>query len=201
MSHWTPFDPYSSARRNRRHASHVRRTVYQLPHGEIEILEYPLHSAFFQPATPFDIYKTLAILPADCIAGLESIFLHGGSNKQESIRDSAVFRFGDYSSNVIMLYPFPRQWLNTPLSRHENRHLWHDLRRAGANMSGGDRSEICHFTPENVRRFYLADVLVHEVGHHVDRVRLQRKSTSRAERFAEAFVDRYGRAVASFWMH
>ena len=50
---------------------------------------------------------------------------------------------------------------------------------------------IYTFTDDSIRRFYLWDVLVHEIGHHVDRFHPDR-SNKRSERFAEWFARTYG---------
>jgi hypothetical protein len=57
-----------------------------------------------------------------------------------------------------------------------------EYERAGAfwrQVTGGWQLE---FAPESLRRFYLNDVLLHEVGHHVNRG--SRKNKRDAEAFA-----------------
>ena len=48
------------------------------------------------------------------------------------------------------------------------------------------------YTLDNLRRFYLEDVLVHEVAHHLDRERIADQKTKEA--FAHAFVQEQLRA-------
>ena len=45
-----------------------------------------------------------------------------------------------------------------------------------------------HYTRENLRDFYLNDVLVHEVAHHIDRERMNDKKAKEA--FAHAYVQK-----------
>ena len=58
-------------------------------------------------------------------------------------------------------------------------------------MAHDGKNWIYRFTDDAIRRFYLWDVLVHEIGHHVDRFHPDR-STKRSERFAEWFARTYG---------
>ncbi len=44
------------------------------------------------------------------------------------------------------------------------------------------------YTLDDLREFFLTDVLVHEIGHHVDRHR--RKDTAAKESYAHAYVER-----------
>lgn len=43
--------------------------------------------------------------------------------------------------------------------------------------------------PDSVQRFYLRDVLIHEIGHHVD---LRNTTTKNRERFADSFARKHG---------
>jgi hypothetical protein len=62
--------------------------------------------------------------------------------------------------------------------------------RAGAVWEQVSRGWVCRFTAESLRSFYLNDVLIHEIAHHVDRH--NRKSDDAAERFAHGFVRMFG---------
>ena len=44
------------------------------------------------------------------------------------------------------------------------------------------------FSLRSLRRFYLYDVLLHELGHHVDK-RADEKNNAARERYAEWFVE------------
>ena len=62
-------------------------------------------------------------------------------------------------------------------------------RRAGAAISEAGTGTEITFNTEALRRFYLNDVLMHEIGHHNDhQLRAQRKR----EGFAEWFAIEYG---------
>ena len=49
---------------------------------------------------------------------------------------------------------------------------------------------------ESLKRFYLQDVLMHELGHHVDSPNFISKSDKKAEGFAEWFASEYGYRLA-----
>lgn len=65
-------------------------------------------------------------------------------------------------------------------------HYWRSCIFLHAYPSDGRR-----FNPTQLRVYFIRNVLVHEIGHHVD----QRHDTTRKERerFAEAFAKEYGR--------
>jgi len=72
-----------------------------------------------------------------------------------------------------------------------------EFTRAGAELQASGGGWRIVFGDESLRRFYLSDVLVHEIGHHVDRSR-NYKDVESAERYATWFVTRYsGLAVAA----
>jgi len=50
------------------------------------------------------------------------------------------------------------------------------------------------FTEESLRAFYLLDVLLHELGHHVDE-RVWSRDVQSAERFAEWFAGERSRLL------
>jgi hypothetical protein len=50
------------------------------------------------------------------------------------------------------------------------------------------------FSESSIRQFYLFDVLLHEIGHHVDR-RSRRRDTASSERYAEWFAQEYARSI------
>jgi hypothetical protein len=75
--------------------------------------------------------------------------------------------------------------------RRPKPHYLLEYRRAGAEIreDDGDGVEI-RFNAASLRKFYLRDVLAHEIGHHVDgRVR---RTNRQAEAFADWFATEYG---------
>jgi predicted HD phosphohydrolase len=64
--------------------------------------------------------------------------------------------------------------------------------RAGAVIEEEGGSTSVKFSEEALRNFYLADALLHEIGHHVDRPNDRWKSLRKSERFAEWFASEHG---------
>ena len=71
---------------------------------------------------------------------------------------------------------------------------WQRYEVAGATMEKDGKRWKISFSAKALKRFYLHDVLIHELGHHVDRNNLHRygRSTPDAEGFAEWFAREYG---------
>lgn len=65
-----------------------------------------------------------------------------------------------------------------------------EYERAGATYYFKNNFWHREFTIESLKQFYLNDVLLHEIGHHVDRK--NNKSNNQSERFAEWFAGEYG---------
>ncbi len=65
-----------------------------------------------------------------------------------------------------------------------------EYERIGANYYFKNGYWTRSFDEMSLKRFYTRDVLIHELGHHVDRK--NNKDYNAKERFAEWFVEEYG---------
>ncbi len=157
----------------------------------IEIYRRALHPDFRLPVSEADVVGALRRLPARFLRALDAVYLLGGSNSQ-MIRQRT---WGLYGWFAIYLCPVPRRSLVVSGKGHpcndDLRRLWPfrpSVRRRGNEWS----AEV---SDEELREFYVRDTLVHEVGHHVDFLKngFRPKPSRQKERFAEAFVERYGK--------
>jgi len=73
-----------------------------------------------------------------------------------------------------------------------------EYERMGAKWTQRDSGWWLEFDRSSLRRFYLYDVFLHELGHHVDRRRWKRDTES-AERYAEWFAQEYAQMITQSW--
>jgi hypothetical protein len=69
-----------------------------------------------------------------------------------------------------------------------------EYKRMGAKWKQNDSVWSLEFDQSSLKRFYLFDVLLHELGHHVDR-RIRGRDTESAERYAEWFAQEYAQLI------
>ena len=162
---------------------------------KIKVLERPLHESFLRPYTIRDIEKTLASVPLKFLVRLSRILLLGGTKKQEQRAFRNNFYFGRYHRSwhhrnaMIALHAFPKKMMRFP---HLDRPHWiHEYVRAGAICRQEGNHTIIEFNEQSLKTFYLRDVLIHEIGHHVDCLR-RGYLGDLTEEFANWFAGEYG---------
>ncbi len=190
FTNWSEYDPQYSELNS---LGWVRpASVYELPDGQkIPLLVLPLHSRFVRPFDCEDVKRILSIVPQEMLIGLRRIVLLGGTTRQEKSAWNPNWCYGCYQYGSIALFAFPerrRIWASPDL--HKPAEI-HPYQKAGVEMTHEGGEWVYHFTDEAIRRFYLWDVLVYEIGQHVDRFHPDR-STKRSKRFAEWFARTYG---------
>ncbi len=159
--------------------------------NETIIRRMPLHQRFIMPVCEAEIAETLARLPDRFKVGLKAVILLGGSSKQGKVRSS--FLYGRYAFNgVIYLHAFPKWRLKRSYKRAPRPHILDEYKRAGAYITSRNGTCIIEFTESSLKQFYLRDVLMHEIGHHVDNPNVGSKSLKKEEGFAEWFATEYG---------
>jgi hypothetical protein len=149
-----------------------------------------LHDAFIMPVTLSEIQSVFQTIPKKFTDGLSAVFLLGGAKKQE--KSWSTFTYGRYGGNIIYLHPYPKKYLVREYTSPPKPHILMEYKRAGASTTEKSGKFIVEFTLGALRQFYLRDVLMHEIGHHVDRANFGKKSRRREESFAEWFATEYG---------
>lgn len=196
FTNWAPYDPQRSEMN--RSESGRPAALFPTNDGEqIHLYALPLHKDFVRPFDCADVIEILKLIPQKMLRGLTSIALLGGSKRQARVANSGLWSYGRYRPTRIYLCAYPRsqmQWTTQHLSFPSARLAY---LRAGVTVTHRSGSWHLEFTDESLRRFYLWDVLIHEIGHHVDRFHRD-QSTSRAERFAEWFARTYGFESAEY---
>lgn len=189
-SNWSRYDPQQSELNSIERVRPVSNYT-SVEGNEIPLLVLPLHSRFVRPFDCDDVKRILAIVPQDMLTGLRRVALLGGTNRQEKSAWNPNWSYGCYGYGSISLFAFPerrRIWASPDLHKPAEIHAY---QRAGVEMTHKGGEWIYKFTDNAIRRFYLWDILVHEIGHHVHRFHPER-STKRSEQFAEWFARTYG---------
>lgn len=194
FSNWSRFNPYyEEAKRVARDS----RPVARLSPGDgdaCSVYVAPLDPRFVRPASLEDVMGTLASVPVEFLMGLESVLILGGTGKQDRQAEGRRFCYGCYwtSPKWICLYAFPRRLLTWRLRESVRPSDLQPYRRAGVKCQSDRGRWTLEYDDESLRRFYLDTVLLHEIGHHVDRHNDPRP-TAESERFAVWFAQKAAR--------
>lgn len=175
-------------------ASRRKKPDRSLPVGKDQL---PLYATapppeFALPVSVDDIAAVLEKLPRSLLAGLEGVYLLGGSQRHVVGGRS----WGCYYRRTVFLFAAPRAWLSWRTAEYPGPELlhasplWPRIRREGSSW-------LTDVDERDLRDFYLYDVLLHEVGHHVDfrRNGYRWRSRRKVERFAEWFAASYGKRL------
>jgi hypothetical protein len=138
-----------------------------------------------------DIVDLLHRIPSEYLRELPRIVLLGGTNRQAALRfDDGVF--GHYDATGIFLHAYPRRHLAVEWRWTVRSESLDEFLRWGATHEPTPLGTRLRFDATSLRDFYLYDVLLHEIGHHVDR---RRQQDDAAERFAHWFSDEQARVL------
>jgi hypothetical protein len=102
---------------------------------------------------------------------------------------------GWYSNGVIGICAWEKnltcslrkEYFNAHLDLFRRLDLRYDIKREGV---------VCHFTESQIKAYQLIHILLHELGHHQDRISTkERKRTSRGENYAENYAEKYEKKI------
>lgn len=189
LTNWTDFHPAYSAIDKvwDQHYKYFKDNV-----DEIYFCEQPTHKKFIMPLTIEGITKQFAKMPKEFLKGLKAVFLLSGSNKQEKVYFSRLFCYGTYWNSCIFIHPYPKSNMHLHWNKPPKPSVLNDYRRVGALVEKADKEGIdLKWTEESLKAFYYRDVLVHEVGHHID-ANINSKNSRKIESFADWFATEYG---------
>ena len=143
------------------------------------------------PVSKDDIRAELAKVPNEYLSGLDGVVLLGGSRKQEQSFGSQAY-WGCYRWNVIYLAAYPRAYMRRMYKTRIKPSEAAELKRAGVLIEPAESGCKVVFDHSSLRTYYLREVLMHELGHHVDRKNFANKTNRRIEGFADWFATEYG---------
>ena len=188
-SNWSPFDPFESeinalpAKMPPADSVHRGEALDPVP-----IYVRDVHAEFVRPCEPAEVKATLEDVPRQFLTGLKSVCLLAGTTKQSKVSAGRLFRYGCYGRGEIYLHAFPRRLLSEVWPHHPKPSILQEYRRAGAQFTRTESGWKLQFTMDALRRFFLFDVLLHELGHHVEYVSGKTNDRKSAERFANWFA-------------
>lgn len=150
---------------------------------------------FFHPATAEDIAEVLAQLPPADLAGLNGIVLRRVPWSSYERDDS--FGWYDPVDAEVSLRAFPADMRLYAGGREPTERERREFDPFCREWRGGPGGHYLQFDEPALKRFYLYDVLLHEIGHHVaDRDRPVGKTRRSAnEAFAHDYARRWRRAI------
>ena len=150
-----------------------------------------VHPQFVHAVTAEDVAALLQRMPAEYLRELPRIVLLAGTNRQAAARfDEGVF--GHYDGSGIYLHAYPKRHFEVDWRWSVRSTDLEEFLRWGAVHEDTTVGSRLRFSPASLRDFYLYDVLLHEIGHHVDR---RRQQDDAAERFAHWFADEQVKAL------
>jgi hypothetical protein len=160
-----------------------RAEVARSKQAPLGVFDRPLTEGFLRPCSVDDVVTVLRAVPEQYLSDLTGVFLLGGTTRQRRLKK---ITYGMYSGNQIYLFALsePRLtqiWSATPKPSVAKRYEQFGV----AITSLGDGTAKVQFDEVSLRRFYLYDVLLHELGHHVDRDH----RAGDAERYAKWFAE------------
>jgi hypothetical protein len=183
FTNWSTHDPYWSEVETLPRKMRPRTEVSRGPEEPLGIFDRPLAEGFVRPWSIEDVASVLRAIPEHFLTGLTGVFLLGGTTRQRSLKR---LTYGIYNSNQIFLFALPERMLEQNLSKMPKPNVAHAYTKFGVTITPSDKGGAkLRFDSVSLRSYLLYDVLLHEVGHHVDR---EHRSDD-AERYATWFAD------------
>jgi hypothetical protein len=102
---------------------------------------------------------------------------------------------GWYSNGVIGICAWEKdltcslnkEYFNSHLDLFKRLDLKYEIKREGV---------VCHFTERQIKAYQLLHILLHEIGHHQDRISTKEmKRPARGEKYAESYAEKYERKI------
>jgi hypothetical protein len=164
----------------------------------MHLFERPCPAGWVYPCSLEDISERLSRLPEQDVAGLWSVGLVPSTRKDCGA--NGRYFFGERPTIHLLSYLDTLRVKQLPNTKpgHIERGFVIE-RQYGMGIEAIGTRYVCVWSPEDLRRFMVEHVLLHEVGHHIyhrDR-RLQgyryNPRTTESEQFAEAYAVRHSR--------
>ncbi len=137
--------------------------------------------------TKKDVHDFTDLIPEWDIAslGIESIVLDSG----DGYADGYYKHYNREDTGIIWLSAWPKElWLECNREYFDD-HKWH-FDKLGVTYQDNEEDVICYFTNSTAKAFMLMHVFLHELGHHVDKLRSKNQNIMRGgEEFAENFAN------------
>mgnify|MGYP000067038661 FL=1 len=145
---------------------------------------------FFFPISADEASEAIKALPKDDSLGITHIWLRRFSKTEyeKGALPLAEFICGS-GVRVIILYPFPKNMIMNLGSKKPSARKLKELGEWCSDIKKADGSWVLRWNLPALRKYYINNLLYHEVGHHVDWY--NRYWTMANARQAEEFADQY----------
>lgn len=153
------------------------------------ILVEPATPGFIIPCTKEDIQETISCVPSEFLKDLTAIVVIGGSRKLNKAERKYVY--GTYYQNWIFLAGYPEKWMICKWSKGITPNELIQYRNVGVKVEEIKGGIHIVFDLESLKRFYLQNVLIHEIAHHID-TDFKSSTIRKRENFAKWFATEYG---------
>lgn len=183
----TPYSPYHSQ------VDSILKTNWgHLEKGEgIFYAAYKAGRGWEHPLSLEAVKDFMGKIPQEFTRELKAVFLCPGSRKQLNFRDTCFGCYDNYYNSIFLFPFFSDRSLYYKTKPKPSECL--EFERHGAIWNNQGDYWVLEFSPEALKSFYLRDVLVHEIGHHVDNIFLAgTRNDAEKERFAEWFALEFG---------
>lgn len=130
-----------------------------------------------------DIETFIGLLPewAELSRGLNAIVLAPGERTTDGWHEPGVVHICAWETNL---------WVNYAVSHYDEHKPLFD--RLGVRSHSVENGVMCEFSEAQAQAYQLLHILLHELGHHHDRMTTKSQvRASRGEPYAEAYALRY----------
>ena len=147
-----------------------------------------------------DIHDFVEMIPNwnEVSRGIESIILDSGNDSF----DGMYQHYNYENTGVIWLSAWPEGlWVDFDKDYFEE-HRWH-LDMLGVECEEREQDWYCHFSSTQAKAFMLMHIFLHELGHHVDKLRSRNQQVMKGgAEFAEKYAnDLFKEIWASYVNH
>ncbi len=183
FTNWTKHDPFWSEVDALPVSMTPRASIDRSGRESLPVYDRPLAEGFVRPWNVQDVVDVLTAIPQEFLDGLNGVYLLGGTVRQ---RQSKKFLFGMYQGTRIFLFPLQARMMSQIWKQRPKPNIENEYTKFGATItSHGKGQAVLNFDSTSLRAFCLYDVLLHEVGHHVDRADVSVNTERYAKWFAQ----------------
>lgn len=100
---------------------------------------------------------------------------------------------------MITLYPWPRNMILSYGPKQPSNRLKNEAKKYNAEVKRIGNEWVSIWNQDGLRKFYIQDILYHEVGHHVDFC--SRHFSDANDKQVEEFADQYAFARTATTSH
>jgi hypothetical protein len=183
FTNWATHDPHELEINALPPRMRAAGTIARAEGQALRIFERPLMARFVRPISVTDVESVLTRVPRDFLSELSGVFLLGGTDRQRRLRSPT---YGLYWRSNVYLCPLAVDQLSQRWDHPPKPNVAQQYTKFGARFTPAERGAVTlTFDEPSLRMFYLYDVLLHEIGHHVS----QHLRGQSAERYAQWFAD------------